>query len=215
MLLFFSDTNNSFWYLNVYKWLDCHDFVWGYEPVLIWCMHTCTSYFCTLWDGSWNPISQSCDCSSQELPDLSSVLWDLCHCSTVYFLSLFNSYFMPQQCSTYQTVPTSTCSVYTPLSRCHHSYISCQVELASFSPSCCSTAKNKAPFCEAAMRLQSGPPQGLKLHFLTQWLHFQDSQANLGAGYSRRIRSRWCLNKETKQFLKSKNRMYIVSDILC
>lgn len=125
----------------------------------------------------------------------------LLHC---LFFSLFNSHFMPQQCSTYQTVPTSTCSVYTPLSRCHHSYISCQVELASFSPSCCSTAKNKAPFCEAAMRLQSGPPQGLKLHFLTQWLHFQDSQANLGAAYSWRIRSRWCLIKGTKTILKIK-----------
>lgn len=102
----------------------------------------------------------------------------------VTFPLLFPSspHFLPpllsQRCSTYQTVPTSPCSVYTPLSRCHHSYISCQVELASFSSSCCSAAKNKAPFRGAAMRLQSGPPQGLKLHFLTNRLHFQESETN-------------------------------------
>ena len=93
----------------------------------------------------------------------------LLHCLFSLLPSLFTPS-PPQQCSTYQTVATSSCSLYTPLSRCHHSYISCQVELASFSPSCCSTAKNKAPFCGAAMRLQSGPPRGLKLHFLTNRL---------------------------------------------
>lgn len=95
------------------------------------------------------------------------------HCLFSLFTSLLTPS-LPQQCSTYQTVPTSPCSVYTPLSRCHHSYISCQVELASFSPSCCWTAKNKAPFCGAATRLQSGPLRGLKLHFLTNTLYFQE-----------------------------------------
>lgn len=116
----------------------------------------------------------------EELSKLGPLVLDLCHYSTVF--SLFTSFFnpsLPQQCSPYELVPTSPCSVYTPLSRCHHSYISCQVELASFSPSCCSTSKNKAPFCWAAMRLQSGPPQGLKLHFLTNSLHFQESEANV------------------------------------
>lgn len=70
----------------------------------------------------------------------------LLHCLFSLFNSLFTP-FLPQQCSPYRTVPTSPYSVYTPLSPCHHSYISCQVELASFSPSCCSTAKNKAPLC--------------------------------------------------------------------
>lgn len=116
----------------------------------------------------------------------------LLHCLFSLFTSLFTSSF-PQQCSNYQTVPTSPCSVYTPLSRCHHSYISCQVELASFSPSCCSTAKNKAPFCGAAMRLQSGPPQGLKLHFLTNRLHFQESEADLVG---------WCSSADIQTFLK-------------
>lgn len=69
-----------------------------------------------------------------------------------------------------QTAAAPQRSVYTPLSPCHHSYMSCQVELASFSPSCCSTAKNKAPLCRAAKRLQSAPLQGLKLHFLTNTL---------------------------------------------
>lgn len=127
-----------------------------------------------------NPLCQPSGWPSPELFDLSPELGGLCHSSTVGFPP-FTSLFapsLPQQCSTHQSVPTSPCSVYTPLSRCHHSYISCQVELASFSSSCCSPAKNKAPFCGGAMRLQDGPPQGLKLHFLTSWLHFRESQAD-------------------------------------
>lgn len=84
-------------------------------------------------------------------------------CSTVYFLS----FYPPSRSSviTLSNCTNSPCSVYTPLSPCHHSYISCQVELASFSTSCCSPAKNKTPLCRAATRLHSGPPQGLNFTF--------------------------------------------------
>lgn len=66
-------------------------------------------------------------------------------CNLFSFFLLFIPSF-PQQGSAWahQIAPTSQCSVYTPLNWYHHSYISCQVELASFSTSCCSAAKNKA-----------------------------------------------------------------------
>ncbi len=128
----------------------------------------------------------NCNClfpwwSSQKCSELSSFATRplyLHHCLFSPFTSLF-TLFLPQQCSSYQTVPTSPCSVYTLLSQCHHSYVSCQVELASFSPSCCSSAKNKAPFFGAAVRLQSAPLRGLKLHFLTNRHYFQEPEANL------------------------------------
>lgn len=171
--------------------------------VMSWCLECiCLNYICTYWmflpifvTGPWESyrlflwliIRGTFWPVSNAVGPLSLLL-----CLFSLFTSLFNPSF-PQQCSTYQTVPTSQCSVYTRLSRCHHSYISCQVELASFSPSCCSTAKNKAPFWGAATRLQSGPPRGLKLHFLTNRLHFQESEANL-VGWLFECRHTNCLN---------------------
>ncbi len=144
--------------------MNCNCIYWTLPPFFVrgsWESYGSFLWLITVWPESYTVTPLS-----------------LLHCLFSLSTSLFTP-FLPQQRSTYQTAPTSPCSVYTPLSRCHHSYISCQVELASFSPSCCSTAKNKAPFCGAAMRLQSGPPQGLKLHFLTNRLHCQESGANL------------------------------------
>lgn len=75
-----------------------------------------------------------------------------------------------RRCSAYQKLhqPSSPRSLYTPLSPCHHSYISCQVELASFSPSCCSTSKNKAPLSPSCQEAPVCSSAGLEnFHFLT------------------------------------------------
>lgn len=85
-------------------------------------------------------------------------LWDLA-CSAIYFHSLLPLFSPP----TSQSVTAPARSLYTPLSPCHHPYTSFQVELASFSPSCSLTSKNKAPLCRAAARLQPAPPRGRKL----------------------------------------------------
>lgn len=180
-------------------------------------MSQCIEYVCTSFGNSflWPVIRRTWPVSYAVGP------LSLLYCLFSHFISHFTP-LLPHQCSSYQTVPTSPCSVYTPLSRCHHTYISCQVELASFSPSCCSAAKNKAPFCGAAMRLQSGPPRGLKLHFLTNRL-FQESEATLDVWLFKHWPtnmlaalwwSRWCNCKKYSSTLISRKMLTLVP-VIC